>query len=56
MQALDYRAACFEKMGNLEKARKDAEWLLEIAPRRLEVCFVWLSLCPRGAFLAMATT
>ncbi|KAJ0321633.1 hypothetical protein Brms1b_002660 [Colletotrichum noveboracense] len=36
VQALDYRAACFEKMGNLEKARKDAEWLLEIAPRRLE--------------------
>ncbi|KAF4880604.1 hypothetical protein CGCSCA1_v000122 [Colletotrichum siamense] len=36
VQALDYRAACFEKMGNLEKARKDAEWLLEIAPKRLE--------------------
>ncbi|KAK1589718.1 F-box domain-containing protein [Colletotrichum navitas] len=37
VQALDYRAACFEKMGNLDKARRDAEWLLEIAPRRLEV-------------------
>ncbi|KAK2012586.1 F-box domain-containing protein [Colletotrichum eremochloae] len=36
VQALDYRAACFEKMGNLDKARRDAEWLLEIAPRRLE--------------------
>ncbi|TDZ55075.1 hypothetical protein CTRI78_v005729 [Colletotrichum trifolii] len=36
VQALDYRAACFEKMDNLDKARKDAEWLLEIAPRRLE--------------------
>ncbi|KAK2000194.1 F-box domain-containing protein [Colletotrichum falcatum] len=37
VQALDYRAACFEKMGHLDKARRDAEWLLEIAPRRLEL-------------------
>ncbi|KAK1688817.1 F-box domain-containing protein [Colletotrichum godetiae] len=36
VQALDYRAACFEKMGKLDMARRDAEWLLEIAPRRLE--------------------
>lgn len=49
VQALDYRAACFEKMGKLDMARRDAEWLLEIAPRRLEVslgpviCFrTWL--------------
>ncbi|KAF6815396.1 f-box domain-containing protein, partial [Colletotrichum plurivorum] len=36
VQALDYRAACFEKMEKLDMARRDAEWLLEIAPRRLE--------------------
>ncbi|KAM0281586.1 hypothetical protein ACHAQH_003455 [Verticillium albo-atrum] len=36
VQALDYRAAVFEKMGRLDLARKDAEWLLEIAPRSLE--------------------
>ncbi|WYZ41832.1 hypothetical protein EsH8_V_000727 [Colletotrichum jinshuiense] len=36
VQALDYRAACFEKMGKLDMARRDSEWLLEIAPRRLE--------------------
>ncbi|EEY14176.1 conserved hypothetical protein [Verticillium alfalfae VaMs.102] len=36
IQALDYRAAVFEKMGRLELAKKDAAWLLEIAPRSLE--------------------
>lgn len=35
--ALDSRAATFEAMGELARARADAEWLLEIAPRRLEV-------------------
>lgn len=37
IQALDYRAAVFEKMGRLDLAKKDAAWLLEIAPRSLEV-------------------
>ncbi|PNH61236.1 hypothetical protein VD0002_g6525 [Verticillium dahliae] len=36
IQALDYRAAVFEKMGRLDLAKKDAAWLLEIAPRSLE--------------------
>ncbi|KAM0333038.1 hypothetical protein ACHAQA_001695 [Verticillium albo-atrum] len=36
IQSLDYRAAVFEKMGRLDLAKKDAEWLLEIAPRSLE--------------------
>ncbi|KAG7113815.1 Beta-hexosaminidase like protein [Verticillium longisporum] len=36
LEALDYRAAVFEKMGRLDLAKKDAAWLLEIAPRSLE--------------------
>ncbi|KAI9172471.1 hypothetical protein HJFPF1_01973 [Paramyrothecium foliicola] len=32
-RALDYRAATFEALGELERARKDAEWILELAPR-----------------------
>jgi hypothetical protein len=37
IQALDYRIHVFEKMGRLENAQRDAEWLLDIAPRALEV-------------------
>ncbi|KAF4977850.1 hypothetical protein FZEAL_5694 [Fusarium zealandicum] len=33
MQALDYRAATWEALGELERARRDAEWILELAPR-----------------------
>ncbi|KEY73722.1 hypothetical protein S7711_06298 [Stachybotrys chartarum IBT 7711] len=33
IQALDYRAATFESLGELDRARKDAEWMLELAPR-----------------------
>ncbi|KAF4125682.1 F-box/TPR repeat protein Pof3 [Geosmithia morbida] len=33
IQALDYRAATFESLKELERARKDAEWILELAPR-----------------------
>lgn len=33
LQALDYRAATFEALGALDRSRKDAEWMLEIAPR-----------------------
>ncbi|EWG40100.1 hypothetical protein FVEG_02642 [Fusarium verticillioides 7600] len=33
IQALDYRAATFEEMKELERAQKDAEWILELAPR-----------------------
>lgn len=36
IQALDYRIHVFDKMGRYDKAKKDAEWLLEIAPRALE--------------------
>ncbi|KAH6690545.1 hypothetical protein F5X68DRAFT_259962 [Plectosphaerella plurivora] len=36
IQALDYRIHVFEKMARRENAQKDAEWLLEIAPRALE--------------------
>ena len=37
IRALDYRAATFEAMGELDRARLDAEWLLELAPRLPEV-------------------
>jgi F-box/TPR repeat protein Pof3 len=37
IQALDYRAATFEAMNELERARKDAEWILELAPRLPDV-------------------
>ncbi|UZP35749.1 hypothetical protein NXS19_003565 [Fusarium pseudograminearum] len=33
IQALDYRAATFEDIKELERAQKDAEWMLELAPR-----------------------
>ncbi|KAF5673328.1 f-box TPR repeat pof3 [Fusarium heterosporum] len=33
IQALDYRAATFEEIKELERAQKDAEWMLELAPR-----------------------
>ncbi|CEJ81894.1 hypothetical protein VHEMI01996 [[Torrubiella] hemipterigena] len=33
LQALDYRAATFEVMKHLDRARRDAEWMLELAPR-----------------------
>ncbi|PNY26360.1 Uncharacterized protein TCAP_03688 [Tolypocladium capitatum] len=32
MKALDYRAATFEAMGELVRAKKDAGWMLELAP------------------------
>lgn len=37
VQALDYRAATFEALQELDRARRDAEWMLELAPRRLDV-------------------
>lgn len=37
IQALDYRAATFEALNELERAKKDAEWILELAPRLPEV-------------------
>jgi F-box/TPR repeat protein Pof3 len=37
IQALDYRAATFEAIGELERARRDAEWILELAPRLPDV-------------------
>ncbi|KAJ3524291.1 hypothetical protein NM208_g12114 [Fusarium decemcellulare] len=33
IQALDYRAATWEALQELDRARKDAEWILELAPR-----------------------
>ncbi|KAM4066163.1 tetratricopeptide-like helical [Hirsutella rhossiliensis] len=33
IMALDYRAATFEAMDELERAEKDAKWMLELAPR-----------------------
>ncbi|KOS21686.1 hypothetical protein ESCO_002276 [Escovopsis weberi] len=33
IQALDYRAATFEAVKELDRARRDAEWMLELAPR-----------------------
>lgn len=38
IQALDYRAATFEALQELARAQRDAEWILELAPRLLEVC------------------
>lgn len=32
-QALDFRAATFEALEKLDRAKKDAEWILELAPR-----------------------
>jgi hypothetical protein len=37
IQALDYRAAAFEALQELDRAKKDAEWILELAPRLPEV-------------------
>lgn len=37
IQALDYRAATFEALQELERARRDAEWILELAPRLPDV-------------------
>ncbi|KAL6415073.1 hypothetical protein AUP68_01615 [Ilyonectria robusta] len=36
IQALDYRAATFEALQELARAQRDAEWILELAPRLLE--------------------
>ncbi|KAH7149550.1 hypothetical protein B0J13DRAFT_621398 [Dactylonectria estremocensis] len=36
IQALDYRAATFEALQELNRAQRDAEWILELAPRVLE--------------------
>ncbi|GJN76328.1 hypothetical protein PLICBS_010440 [Purpureocillium lilacinum] len=33
IKALDYRAGTFEALKALDRARKDAEWMLELAPR-----------------------
>ncbi|PMB72390.1 hypothetical protein BM221_002493 [Beauveria bassiana] len=33
IKALDYRAATFESMKELDRAKRDAEWILELAPR-----------------------
>ncbi|KAF7542317.1 hypothetical protein G7Z17_g11681 [Cylindrodendrum hubeiense] len=35
-RALDYRAATFEALQELGRAQRDAEWILELAPRLLE--------------------
>lgn len=32
IQALDYRAAAFEALEAIDRARNDAEWMLELAP------------------------
>lgn len=37
IQALEYRIHVFDKMSRPDHAKRDAEWLLEIAPRALEV-------------------
>lgn len=37
IQALDYRAATFEALTELDRARRDAEWILELAPRLPDV-------------------
>ena len=37
IQALDHRAATFEDIKELERAQKDAEWMLELAPRLPDV-------------------
>lgn len=44
IQALDYRAATFEALQELGRAQRDAEWILELAPRLLEVCGTQLML------------
>ncbi|KAI6781699.1 F-box/TPR repeat protein-like protein [Emericellopsis cladophorae] len=36
IQALDHRAASFEALKELGRAKKDAEWILELAPRALD--------------------
>lgn len=37
IKALDYRAATFETLKEFDRARKDAEWILELAPRLPDV-------------------
>ncbi len=37
IKALDYRAATFEALKELDRARRDAEWILELAPRLPDV-------------------
>jgi F-box/TPR repeat protein Pof3 len=49
IKALDYRAGVYEKMGHLDRAQRDAEWILEIAPRALEVgIYLFLSFSSSG--------
>lgn len=43
IQALDYRAATWEALNQLDRARKDAEWILELAPRLPDVCHFLLA-------------
>ncbi|EFY92920.1 hypothetical protein MAC_01158 [Metarhizium acridum CQMa 102] len=55
IQALDYRAATFEALGKLDRAKKDAEWILELAPRlpdltlllRASPCLEYLEIGPQ---------
>lgn len=37
IQALDYRAATWEVLQQLDRAQRDAEWILELAPRLPDV-------------------
>lgn len=37
IQALDYRAATWEALQEFDRARRDAEWILELAPRLPDV-------------------
>lgn len=37
IQALDLRAATYEALHKLDQAKKDAEWILELAPHLPDV-------------------
>ena len=40
IKALDYRAGTFEALKELGRARRDAEWMLELSPRMPDVHFL----------------
>lgn len=52
IQALDYRAVTFEAIKQLERAKRDAEWILELAPRLPDVCYPALNCAASRANLS----
>lgn len=50
IKALDYRAATFEAIKEFGRAKKDAEWMLELAPRLPDVHSTYLTAVLAGPY------